>query len=135
MLIFLSLEIKKGGNVCKFMKQISIFDILEEQEDYSDFKEMSSEQIANFIGKKTGLCFKPDKQMPGYYCVIIKKVEFRVGKVAFLPGIYEGAPFISCDVNRHFGDHYGKSVPIDSLEEAVKWFIEQKTYFLKGKEQ
>ena len=111
---------------------VTIWDILDdydEDDSYPDFREMTSEQISQFIGDKTGINFKQSKWDPNCYEAVIKRIAFSVHKDRFAEDIYSGKPFISCDVYKRYGDFYGCSAPIDDLESAVKFFQDKKKLF------
>ena len=125
----------RNFDYCTANKQMNIFEFLEaepkdEDDSYPDFREMTSEQIAQFIGDKTGINFKQSKWDPNCYEAVIKRVAFSVHKDRYVEDIYSGKPFISCDAYKRYGDFYGCGAPIDDLESAVKFFQDKKKLFL-----
>lgn len=101
------------------MEQMSIFDIVPppDPDDCPDFRYMSAQEIAEFIGKELRIEFKPDSRFHGY---VYKTNTFilQIDKDKYdYPG-HEGEPFISIDIS-YTKAHYCSSVSTDSLEDAI----------------
>ena len=112
------------------MYQLDIFSFLEDPSP-ADFRDMSEEEIANYIGSRVGLQFSYNSLM-NQYEVKIKKVVFAVSKSTYTYSGAKGVPFISCDVQKQGGDFMGVGSPEDSLEDAIAFFNKNIDRFLGG---
>ena len=106
------------------MKQMTIFDIIEESEP--DWRSMSLKQIASYISDKTGLNFIPDTRYHGefnnYIAYKTSYLFFTIGLSNYRTGDdRDGKPFISAtyEDKRVNG---GLGMPCDTLEEVISLF-------------
>ena len=112
------------------MYQTTIFDFLEPMlSGDPDFTTMTDGELADYIGSRTGLHFTKNKDFDEYR-VVISKVEFTIHKSNYSCKERKGVPFIACGVGRTYGDYLGIGSPVDSIEEAIKFFKTQKERFL-----
>lgn len=101
--------------------QITIFDILaeyEEEEAEPDFREMTIEQIVEYVEDRTGIKFKPKPRWPdGYYTARIGDYKFDIYKSQFNFG--DRSPYIGIGYG-HLKYHC--NAPVTSIKDAVDYF-------------
>lgn len=113
-----------------FENQMTIFDYLEE-EPAPDFKTMTDEAIAEYIGQKLGVRFQWSQIFEEYTAKV--PGSYRGKRVNMMLSVHtstynlkddakNGQHFISCDISYNGG---GAGSPCDSLEEAVRFFRKQ----------
>ena len=112
-------------------RQIDIFSFVEDPGESVDFKDMSTEEIARYIGERVGLKFVYNADCEAYE-TRINKYRFSVSKSSYTCKDKEGVEFISCGAQKMFGDWQGCGSPEDSLRGAVKFFETWKNRFLGG---
>lgn len=100
-------------------EQLSIFDFLKPEATETDIELLPVEEIARIIGEQLGLIFCKSKY-DGYYEAKANGTTFEISKETYLTDDERyGKAFIGCGWER---SHSGGCSPIDSIEEAVKWF-------------
>lgn len=110
--------------------QISIFDILPPEENY-DIQNMTTEDMARVVGNAIGYQFKPSGWEDKYE-VKIKKLTLSIHKSYYLcDDRKEGSPFIGCGWSENTS---GGGSPIDSVEDAIKYFKRVLEMSRKGRE-
>lgn len=98
--------------------QITIFDILPVNES-KDWREMSVEEIADYIGNALGLVFEIDTRWGGSFNEYIAKPKKNISiNVGIGRYVFNNNKFIGIDVDK--GNNSGFSAPCDSLEEAIE---------------
>ena len=103
------------------MDQLTIFDYLPSSYDVAA---MTTGEIASVIGDMLDL---PFEKVPGdkytieeEYAVKIKNITYSIGKNKFSVPPYTW--YISCGWQKNGGNYAGASAPIDTVDEAVRWF-------------
>ena len=108
----------------RFMKQMTIFDIIEEPA--TDWRTMSLKQIASYIGNKTGLNFIPDTRYHGEFN---EYIAYHTSHLFFTLGLSSyktldernGKAYISVGYDDK-KDHSGDGRPCDDLTEAIEFY-------------
>lgn len=104
------------------MDQLTIFDYLPSSYDVAT---MTTREIASVIGDMLDLPFEEVREdryaiVETEYAVKIKNITYSIGKNKFLVPPY--TYYISCGWQKNGGDYAGASTPIDTVDEAVRWF-------------
>lgn len=106
--------------------QIDIFDLLTPDDIKSkDFREMTIEEIADYLGDLLGLKFKYSELFGEYIAKVGKRtLELRLGTYHYhFSDKRNGDPFISCG---WLEAGAGQGLPCDSLEEAYNFLRRAK---------
>ena len=99
------------------MEQMDLFEIIPHK--YPDFRDMSEEEIVDYIATAIGVDFK--KGSYDRYIGKMKDLELSVKMSHYTYKEREGQLFISCDVwNRK--DMAGCGVGCDSIQQAIELF-------------
>ena len=117
-------------SVCLKMKQVSIFDLIDEPKAAPVFPGSDFSEVVEYINNRLGLNFQKkdglekissdDPEPSNYYEAKVRKgLRLELSKGKFSPDIYGGAYYIGVGYDISNG---GGGSPLDTVEEAIAYF-------------